>query len=119
MVNISKIESLINLRGWSNSYFCEQFSKNKGWITDMKKGKGLPDENTLRAIADKLDTTVEYLTDQTDIKEQKNKLSSPEDSLSGNKKELFKLFDSMTDEQQETLMRVARSISPEPSSKDM
>ena len=33
----------------------------------MEHGVGLPDENTLQAIADKLDTTVDYLTDKTDV----------------------------------------------------
>lgn len=70
MVNIAKIEVLIKAKGWSNSYFCSLFNKNRGWIRDWKRGKGLPDENTLCAIADKLDTTVDYLTDKTDKKEK-------------------------------------------------
>jgi transcriptional regulator with XRE-family HTH domain len=70
MVNITKIEALIKANGWSNSYFCNLFNKNRGWIRDWKRGKGLPDENTLQAIADKLDTTVDYLTDKTDKKEK-------------------------------------------------
>ena len=68
MLNISKIESLINSKGWSNTYFAGLFDKNKGWVRDWKRGRGLPDANMLQAIADKLGTTVEYLTDQTDIK---------------------------------------------------
>lgn len=70
MLNIPKIEALIKEKGWSNSYFCSLFGKNPGWIKDWKRGKGLPDENTLRTISDKLNTTVDYLTDKT---EQKNK----------------------------------------------
>lgn len=73
MVNINKTEELIKEKGWSNSYFCSLFNKNRGWIRDWKRGVGLPDENTLQLIADRLDTTVDYLTDKTDIKEQKNK----------------------------------------------
>ncbi|WP_195201356.1 helix-turn-helix domain-containing protein [Faecalispora jeddahensis] len=70
MLNIPKIEALIKEKGWSNSYFCSLFGKNPGWIKDWKRGKGLPDENTLQIISDKLNTTVDYLTDKT---EQKNK----------------------------------------------
>ena len=70
MVNVTKIEALIDEKGWSNSYFCSLFNKNSGWIKDWKRGRGLPDENTLQFVADKLGTTVDYLTDKTD---QKNK----------------------------------------------
>jgi transcriptional regulator with XRE-family HTH domain len=54
----------------ATAIFCNLFNKNRGWIRDWKRGKGLPDENTLQAIADKLDTTVDYLTDKTDKKEK-------------------------------------------------
>lgn len=70
MLNIHKIETLIQERGWSNTYFASLFNKNKGWIRDMKRGRGLPDGSLLEQIADKLDTTVDYLTDQSDIKKR-------------------------------------------------
>ena len=70
MVNIHKIESLIKDKGWSNTYFCTLFDKNKGWIRDWKRNRGLPDENTLQSIADKLGTTVDYLTDKSEQKEK-------------------------------------------------
>lgn len=79
MANITKIEALIKEKGWSNSYFCSLLNKNRGWIRDWKRGVGLPDENTLQTIADKLDTTVDYLTDKT---EQKNKPSDDSESFS-------------------------------------
>lgn len=68
MLNLTKLENLIKQHGWSKTYFSDLFGKNKGWIGDMKRGNGLPDENVLQQIADKLNTTVEYLTDKTDIK---------------------------------------------------
>lgn len=70
MLNINRLESLIRKHGWSNTYFSSQFGKSRSWISDMKHGVGLPDENTLQAIADKLDATVDYLTDKTDKKEK-------------------------------------------------
>ena len=70
MFNIAKLEQLIKEKGWSNTYFSSLFNKSRSWISDMKRGLGLPDENMLVGIADKLDTTVDYLTDKTD---QKNK----------------------------------------------
>jgi transcriptional regulator with XRE-family HTH domain len=61
---------LLKEHGWSASYFCRLFGKGVTWLADMERGRGLPDENTLQAIADKLDTTVDYLTDKTDKKEK-------------------------------------------------
>lgn len=78
MVNITKIEALIREKGWKNSYFCSLLNKNAGWISDMRRGRGLPDENTLQTIADKLGTTVDYLTDKT---EQKNKPTTDSSEL--------------------------------------
>jgi transcriptional regulator with XRE-family HTH domain len=70
MVNISKIRGLLKEHGWSASYLCRFFGKGTTWLADMERGRGLPDENQLQAIADKLDTTVDYLTDKTDKKEK-------------------------------------------------
>ena len=74
MLNISKIELLIKEKGWTKVFFCRQFNHSRTWIDDWKRGRGLPDENMLRAIADKLDTTVDYLTDKTDIKTEPVKI---------------------------------------------
>jgi transcriptional regulator with XRE-family HTH domain len=104
------MEELIKSKGWSNTYFCKQMGHSKAWISDMKRGVGSPDENTLKVIADKLDTTVDYLTDKT---EQKNKPSSEEESFSQNKKELMALFDTMSDAQQESFLAIARAAAHE------
>jgi transcriptional regulator with XRE-family HTH domain len=90
MLNIHKIETLIQERGWSNTYFASLFNKNKGWIRDMKRGRGLPDGNLLEQIADKLDTTVDYLTDQSDIK--KEPTAQIGDKLFGEEAEILKMF---------------------------
>ena len=115
MVNVYKIESLIKEKGWSNTYFSSLFDKSRSWLVDMKHGKGLPDENTLACIADKLGTTIEYLTD---VSEQKNKPSAEARGLTEIQDEILRLFDQMTDEQQKSFMVMARSISSEPRSKD-
>ena len=70
MLNIAKTEELIKFKGWSNTYFCKKMGHSRTWITDMKHGIGLPDENMIRAIANELNTTFEYLTDQSDQKEK-------------------------------------------------
>lgn len=98
MLNIAKVEALIKENGWSNSYFCCLFGKSRGWIRDWKRGAGLPDENALKAIADRLDTTVEYLTDQTDEKGKKNKPAANSDELDPQDKQIMDLIESLTPE---------------------
>ena len=102
MVNIAKIEALIKEKGWSNSYFCSLFSKNRGWIRDWKRGVGLPDKNLLNQIADKLDTTVEYLTDQTDKKEKP--IVENDNELN----ELLEIFDQLSAAKRKKLLAQAR-----------
>lgn len=92
MVNITKVESLIKENGWSNSYFCSILHKNRGWIRDWKHGIGLPDENTLQTVADKLNTTIDYLTDKTDIK---NKPSAEAEGFSEESKKLLKMIEQL------------------------
>ena len=87
MFNISRVELLIKENGWSKPYFCRLFGHERTWISDWKRNRGLPDENTLQAIADKLGTTAEYLTDQTDIKNKPPRLL---DDLTETELELIK-----------------------------
>ena len=70
MLNIARVEALIEEHGWKKAYFCRLFDHSRTWIDDWKRGRGLPDANMLQAIADKLDTTVDYLTDKTEQKEK-------------------------------------------------
>jgi len=70
LLNIARLEDLIKSKGWSKTYFAAKFGKNKGWISDMKRGIGLPDNNMICAIADELNTSVEYLTNESDQKEK-------------------------------------------------
>lgn len=93
MVNIAKVESLIKEKGWSNSYFCALLGKNNGWIRDWKRGRGLPDKNALQDIADKLETTVDYLTDKT---EQKNKPSTEVKGLSADAVKLLERVEKLS-----------------------
>jgi transcriptional regulator with XRE-family HTH domain len=106
MVNVSKIENLIKEKGWKIPYFCSLFDKSRTWISDWKRGRGLPDENTLVLIADRLDTTVDYLTDETDDKKaKKNKPSSEENSLSNDELTLIMEYRKLTQAQKEFVVK--------------
>lgn len=74
-----------------------------------KKGLGLPDRNTLQIIADKLNTTVEYLTDQT---EQKNKPPMSLGDLTPHELELIKMLREGPEEVTAAVYRAA-GVDPE------
>lgn len=107
MVNITKIEQLIKNKGWSNTFFAEQFGRSKVWISDMKRGRSLPDENVLQAIADKLDTTVDYLTDKTEQKNKPTSNNADELRLNEKEKELLLAFRNLNGPGREMILRAA------------
>lgn len=64
MVNVSRIKSLLRVRGVKIGYLCSQLGMNHSYLTDVEKGKAVMPEERIRKIADILGTTYEYLTDQ-------------------------------------------------------
>ena len=65
-VDVNRIKALAKKQGIQMKYFCDYFGKAQSYFADIRNGKNRLDENELQFIADKLHTTVEYLTDQTD-----------------------------------------------------
>lgn len=65
-VNVDRIKALAKTQGLTMTYLCSLFGKRATFLSDVRLGKDHIDENELSIIADKLHTTVEYLTDQTD-----------------------------------------------------
>lgn len=66
MVNISKIKSLIKLKGMTQVFVCNQLGVKGSYLSDVANGKNTMSEDRIRTIAEILGTTYEYLTDQTD-----------------------------------------------------
>ena len=70
MVNIDKIKALAKEKGVSITFLCQAIGQGAYYFNDVKRRNGsIPDER-LAIIADTLNTTVEYLTDQSDQKEK-------------------------------------------------
>lgn len=65
-VNVDRIKALAKTQGLTMTYLCSLFGKRATFLSDVRLGKDHIDENELSIIADKLNTTVEYLTGQTD-----------------------------------------------------
>lgn len=64
MVNVSRIKSLLRVKGVKIGYFCSQLGMNHSYLTDVEKGKAVMPDERIRKIADMLGTTYEYLTGQ-------------------------------------------------------
>ncbi|MCI8589714.1 MAG: helix-turn-helix transcriptional regulator [Clostridiales bacterium] len=70
MVNIDKIKSLAKEKGISIAFICSKIGQQRGYLNDVKQGKTSIAPDRLQIIADILNTTPEYLKDETDIKEK-------------------------------------------------
>ncbi|MBR6779745.1 MAG: helix-turn-helix transcriptional regulator [Clostridia bacterium] len=66
MVNVSKIKSLAKLKGITIAFICSSVGMQRGYLNDVAAGKTNMPEDRIRTIAEILDTSYEYLTDQTD-----------------------------------------------------
>ena len=91
--NIEKIIELAKEKGIKMKYFCDQFGKQRSFMTDIKNGKNFLEEEQLQFIATELNTTIEYLTDQTEQKEKPTVLT--DDELDPEIEELLDLLEQM------------------------
>ena len=66
MCTIDRVESLITENGLKKGAFCAMLGRGRTWIDDWKRGRSLPDENTISRIAEVLQTTPAYLMGETD-----------------------------------------------------
>lgn len=70
MANIDKIKSLAKSKGIKLSFICEQLGLTRTYLADVKNGKTSISDERLKVIADILETTPEYLKDETELKEK-------------------------------------------------
>ena len=105
MINIDKIKTMAKDKGIAISFICEKLGKTRTYFNDVKlRGADIPDKN-LVVIADILGTTPEYLKGETD---QKEKSSISE--LSEDEKAVLEAFNSLSEEQKDSLLKLMRSL---------
>ena len=88
MLNFQRLDELITEHGWKYPYVCSKFGWSRVRINDWKRGQSKPSESDIQLLADLLDTTPEYLTDQTDAKTKKD----PPNSESNKQGELTEIY---------------------------
>lgn len=130
--NIKKIESEIRRNGWSNAYFTsEVMKKQRGWVSEWKRGKNFPSPEEAARMCILLNTTPEEIllregsteeetarcqqdidTVRQLVEEARGAEKAPDpkiEGLSAAKKALLAAVDGMTDEQCEKLLPIVLS----------
>ena len=99
-VDVDRIKSLAKAQGKSLKYLCDKIGKRGSFISEVKHEKDRFDQHELQTIADELNTTIEYLTDQTDQKEK------PTDQMTDGQidKELLSAFGSLNEDDRRQVM---------------
>jgi len=70
LVNVDKIKSLAKEQGIKLGFICSQLGLTESYFRSVKQGKNKISDERLSIIADILNTTPEYLRDETDQKEK-------------------------------------------------
>lgn len=70
-LNATKLKSLLKEQGLSMKYFNDMLGKNRSYLSNVITGSDSITLEDLEKVAEKLNTTVEYLTDQSDQKEKR------------------------------------------------
>lgn len=66
----TRFEELIDDLGIKKTFVAEKLGKSPSICQDWKRGKSQPSATQLQIVAEILDTTPEYLTGETDVKEK-------------------------------------------------
>ena len=69
-VNIDKIKELCKSKGLTMKFLSDNILRDKTYFSNIRSGKTRMDDDEVEFIANALETTVEYLTDQSDQKEK-------------------------------------------------
>ena len=65
-VDVDRIKALAKSQGVTMTYLASMLGKYRNFLSAVRLGTDRIDDTELRRIAERLNTTVEYLTDQTD-----------------------------------------------------
>mgnify|MGYP002711883736 CR=1 FL=1 len=122
--NIEEVNSLVEGKGWSKSYFSETvMKKSRGWITEWKRAKNFPSpEEAVRMCAILQTTPEEILTEQADIElvrgliEQEREQGIKKDPIRGDGavspvvQEIFDFLDSASGEELADVIKYIRYL---------
>lgn len=103
MFNYDKLETCIEKSGKTKAYLCSKVGRPRYYLRDVIKQRNSIPLEYQQILADELGVSIEWLNDETDIKE---KVTANGDDLSDREKEMLKAFRSLSDEEQELFLKM-------------
>lgn len=110
MINISKVKQLMKEKGLKVQYVCDKLGASRYKMYDWERGKSTPSENEIEVLASILETTADYITDKTDIKEQKNKPTTDRSELKPLARASLEIIDSLPEDLQKIALAQLRAL---------
>lgn len=108
MTMTQRINALLAEKGIGKYDFYRACRISSGAFSMWHTGRTVPSKKSLEAIADYLNTTVEYLLTGKGPKEKP--ASQKEDGLTEAQASVLRLFDSLTEQEQRALLAMARGL---------
>lgn len=109
-VNVDRIKEVAKLRGITMKYLCDCIGKRSAFLSQVRLGYDHIDTNELSIIADKLNTTVEYLTGQTDQAQRPPEAGKGEPAGDGEAAEICALIAELSPEQRAVVLDMLRGL---------
>lgn len=80
LLNLNKVVALAKEQGLSNTFLAKKLGRSSASLfVDWRKGKSKPSQNDIAMLAKILNTSIEYLTDQTENKNNPTGISDEVD----------------------------------------
>lgn len=80
LLNLNKVVALAKEQGLSNTFLAKKLGRSSASLfVDWRKGKSKPSQNDIAMLAQILNTSIEYLTDQTENKNNPTGISGEVD----------------------------------------
>lgn len=105
-VNTDRIKERARAQGITLKFLCDCLGKRRTFLTEVQFGKDHIDINELSIIADKLNTTVEYLTDQTDDPAKPAEKEKPDAITDAEQAEFDLRFSRLSPDRQDFVLRL-------------
>ena len=105
IIRADRIKALLKENGLTMKFFNDKFGKNRSFLSNVLSGSDNIDEAQIEFLAEKLNTTPEYLKGETDIKEKP--ATTQDDELD---KEFSELIKRLSPEQMEIIKAQIKGI---------
>ena len=105
IIRADRIKALLKENGLTMKFFNDKFGNNRSFLSNVLSGSDNIDEAQIEFLAEKLNTTPEYLKGETDIKEKP--ATTQDDELD---KEFSELIKRLSPEQMEIIKAQIKGI---------